>query len=105
MIIKHIILLLAIVALSQAVLSVDTLANVIRDEHNRIRVYHGVNVVYKEFPYHPSRNGFDPDGSLVSEDFANLKKWGLNSIRLYMAWEGFEPQRLQYNYTYLEVLR
>lgn len=39
------------------------------------------------------------------EDFINLKRWGFNSIRLYLAWEGFEPIRHQYNYTYLEQLR
>jgi endoglycosylceramidase len=89
MVIKHIILLLAILAIAHSFLTVDTNMNLLRDEFNRIRVFHGLNVVYKEFPYHPSRDKFDSNGSLVMEDFVNLKRWGFNSIRLYMAWEGF----------------
>jgi endoglycosylceramidase len=84
---------------------VDPNNSVLRDEYNRIRVIHGVNSVFKEFPFHPTRDGFDGNGSLVAEDFANLRRWGFNSIRLYIAWEGFEPQRHQYNYTYLSVLK
>lgn len=38
-----------------AELSVDPVTNVLRDEHNRYRVMHGVNVVYKEFPFYPIR--------------------------------------------------
>ena len=34
-----------------------------------------------------------------------LKSWGINSLRLYLAWEGFEPKKGEYNYTYLSVLR
>lgn len=89
---KHI-LLFCFLTLTLCSLSVDPERNVLRDEYNRIRVMHGVNVVYKEFPYHPVRDRFDSNGSLVEEDFVNLKKWGFNSIRLYIAWEGFEPKR------------
>jgi beta-galactosidase GanA len=38
-------------------------------------------------------------------DFQNLQSWGLNSIRLFIAWEAFEPQEGEYNYTYLEELK
>ena len=103
--IKHIIALLLAAVCTQSFLTVDNNKNVIRDEFNRIRVMHGVNVVYKEFPYHPSRTEFDSNNSLVAEDFVNLKRWGFNSLRLYISWEGFEPKRQQYNFTYLEVLR
>jgi hypothetical protein len=47
MVINHIIALLAIVVCCHGLLSVDTNANVLRDEYNRVRVFHGVNVVYK----------------------------------------------------------
>lgn len=36
-------------------LSVDPVTNILKDEYNRFRVMHGVNVVYKEFPYYPIR--------------------------------------------------
>ena len=47
---------------------------------------HGVNVVYKEFPFYPIRTGYNLNGSLVKEDFEMLKSWGINSLRLYLAW-------------------
>ena len=50
---------------------------------------HGLNVVYKEFPFYPGRTAFNSNDSLVAEDFVNLKRWGFNSLRLYIAWEGF----------------
>lgn len=45
--IKHIIAVLVIVVVCNGLLNVDPNANVLRDEFNRVRVYHGVNVVYK----------------------------------------------------------
>jgi endoglycosylceramidase len=102
---REIYLLFALIVLGASELSVDPNSNLIVDEYNRIRVFHGVNSVYKEFPYYPTRDGFDGNGSLVAEDFANLKRWGFNSIRLYIAWEGFEPKRHEYNFTYLSVLK
>lgn len=47
---------------------------------------HGVNVVYKEFPFYPIRTGYNSNGSLVKEDFELLKSWGINSLKLYLAW-------------------
>lgn len=43
--------------------------------------------------------------SFVEKDAQDLKKWGQNVIRLYMAWEGFEPERQQYKYEYLAKLK
>ena len=76
-------------------------ANHFIDEFGRTRIFHGVNVVYKQFPFYPpSRTSFNANDSLCEEDFVNLKKWGFNVIRLYLAWQAFEPQRGQYNFTY-----
>jgi endoglycosylceramidase len=99
-IIRLLLLCLALTVVS-AFFSVDSVTGRLIDEHNRFRVMHGLNVVYKEFPYYPGRKEFNSNDSLVAEDFVNLKNWGFNSLRLYIAWEGFEPKRLQYNYTYL----
>lgn len=55
---------------------------------------HGVNVVYKPFPFYPPNlDTFDPNDSFSFEDLRNLKKWGLNVIRLHVAWEGVEPAK------------
>ena len=40
-------IVLALFAIGQALLSVDSTFNVLRDEYNRIRVMKGVNSVYK----------------------------------------------------------
>ncbi len=63
-----------------------------KDNDNFIRVFHGVNVVYKPKPYlPPQREGFHFNLSFSKEDAALLKKWGMNIIRLGVLWEGFEP--------------
>lgn len=56
MIVKHTIFLLLLIAAAQAFLTVDTNTNQLKDEYNRIRIFHGVNAIYKEFPYYPLRN-------------------------------------------------
>jgi endoglycosylceramidase len=61
------------------------------DASGRVRVFHGVNVVYKTFPFYPETTGFDSNYSLSREDLLNLRNWGFNSIRLHVAWEGVEP--------------
>lgn len=86
-------------------LQADPITSYLTDKSGRFIFYHGVNVVYKEFPYYPNRDRFSPMDSLVAEDFKKLSDWGFRSIRLYIAWEGFEPVEGQYNYTYLEKLR
>jgi endoglycosylceramidase len=75
------------------------------DQYNRHTVYHGVNTVYKIHPFHPDLNTFNYNYSLTDHDFFNLRNWGMNVIRLHCAWEGVEPQRGVYNYTYIETLR
>lgn len=40
----------------------------LEDGLGRVRVFHGVNAVYKEHPWHPNFDGFDPFNSLVEKD-------------------------------------
>jgi endoglycosylceramidase len=75
------------------------------DQYNRHTVYHGVNTVYKIHPFHPDLNTFNSNNSLTDHDFFNLRNWGMNVIRLHCAWEGVEPQKGVYNYTYIDTLR
>ena len=76
------------------------------DSNGKTRVFHGVNVVYKKKPYHPENvKTFDPFYSFSREDVINLKKWGLNVIRLFVSWEATEPERGKYNFTYIEAIK
>jgi len=74
-------------------------------EDGRVRVFHGVNVVHKEFPWHPSFGEFDANTSLNAGDIANLSSWGFNVVRLGVMWPGVEPSPGVYNETYLKVMR
>ena len=60
------------------------------DGHGRSILFHGVNVVYKVAPYIPSDGEFDTEDSLNAFDIQNLKKWGMNFVRLGVMWEGVE---------------
>lgn len=62
------------------------------DEYGRVRIFHGVNVVYKVPPFLPNLTHFDPQNSLTDDDLANLHKWGFNVIRFYTAWVGVNPK-------------
>jgi len=75
------------------------------DQDGRVLIFHGVNAVQKDFPWHPSRDGFDAWNSLVEADMVNLSSWGLNAVRLGVMWPGVEPEDGVYNETYLSVMR
>jgi endoglycosylceramidase len=62
------------------------------DEYGRVRIFHGVNVVYKIPPFLPDLNTFDPQNSLTNDDLNNLHQWGFNVIRLYTSWMGVNPK-------------
>lgn len=62
------------------------------DEYGRVRIFHGVNVVYKIPPYLPNLTQFDPQNSLTNDDLNNLYHWGFNVIRLYTSWMGVNPK-------------
>ena len=85
---------------------IDTKTRSIRDSENRHLIMHGVNVVYKEAPYLPIMGDdiskFDPNNSLIKFDMQNLKKWGMNHVRLGVTWESVERQPGIYDYEYLD---
>ena len=64
-------------------------------------IFHGVNTVYKTFPFYPDTENYNSNYSLTDLDLQNLRNWGFNHIRLHIAWEGVEPVRGEYNYTYI----
>ena len=72
------------------------------DSHGRTVLLHGVNAIYKVDPYIPSQGDFDPQNSLNDEDIANLKKWGMNFMRLGVMWEGVEREAGKYDMAYLD---
>jgi len=71
------------------------------DAQGRERVFHGVNAVVKGAPWLPSGGDFDVYTSLGPEDFSFLQDLGVNVIRLGIMWAGVEPERGQYNASYL----
>ncbi|CAF3878742.1 unnamed protein product [Rotaria sp. Silwood1] len=68
------------------------------DDAGRIRIYHGLNLVMKGFPWYPSEL-LDPI------KVANLSQFGINCIRLGMMWAGVEPEPQKYNITYLNIMK
>ncbi|XP_064387797.1 endoglycoceramidase-like [Halichondria panicea] len=84
--------------------SINKTSRQFMDTYGRARIFHGVNIVYKRFPYHPINATFDPQLSLSSEDVTFLKENGFSVVRLYVAWPGLEPSKGSYNSTYLDVL-
>jgi len=102
---KIALVVLLAIALAFCDLIVEPSQKYMADEFGRKRVFHGVNAVYKVAPFHPIYDHFHPNSSLCDEDFQNLKNWGINVVRLYVAWEGVMPQRNTYSKEYVEHLR
>jgi endoglycosylceramidase len=86
--IYYIFLVLAGLLFSAQSIRVDSNNSLFVDQYNRYTIYHGVNAVYKTFPFHPNLVEFSTNYSLTDHDLLNLKNWGMNSIRLHAAWEG-----------------
>ncbi|PRP75110.1 hypothetical protein PROFUN_03946 [Planoprotostelium fungivorum] len=99
--IKSVSLLLVIVLAASALIQVDTKRSRYIDEFGRERIFHGINAA----PWYPDPEGFDPNMSLSDVDADNLRSWGFNVVRLGMMWPGVEPERKQYNYTYLATMK
>jgi len=74
------------------------------DRQGRARVFHGVNIVYKEWPWYPASGAFDPENSLADEDIDLLAKWGFNVVRLGIMWPGVEPARGNVDVAYLRQI-
>ena len=75
------------------------------DPSGRVRVYHGVNIVYKLSPYHPSLENFDPLLSLSEKDYEYIKNFGFNVVRLGIIWEAVEISPGVYDKKYLEIIK
>ena len=67
-------------------------------------LYHGVNVVYKGFPYHPNLNEYNLINSFTEHDMINLHSYNFNVVRLGIMWPGVEPFENYVNNTYLEIM-
>ncbi|CAK9106592.1 Endoglycoceramidase (EGCase) (Glycosphingolipid-specific enzyme) (GSL-specific enzyme) [Durusdinium trenchii] len=74
------------------------------DSDGRERVFHGTNVVVKGPPWVPTRGAFDRNSSMSSEDLEIMRKLGVRVVRLGVMWPGVEPERGQYNETYLDEI-
>lgn len=98
---SFILLLLPLLFLSKPSIS----SRSFHDPSGRTLFYHGVNAIYKTFPFYPDYQTFTLDTSLSSDDFQRLRSWGMNFIRLYVGWEGLEPIKGQYNFTLLQEIK
>jgi endoglycosylceramidase len=79
-------------------LHVDNSINQIVDSKNRIRIFHGINLVCKHPPWYYTK--------LLDEKYAeNLGKWGLNVVRLGTMWSGIEPSEGEYSQAYVNKLK
>ena len=68
----------------------------ITDARGRVVMLHGVNMVYKRPPYHPSAIGFD------RADARFLRREGFNTVRLGVIYKGVEPSPGRYDDRYLD---
>lgn len=98
-------LVISAIAVASGSLVVDLQTLLLKDEFGRNRFFHGVNVVNKIFPFYPDTDAFNTNTSLCEQDLLNLRGWGLNIIRLHVAWEGVQPTRDFINETYILKLR
>jgi hypothetical protein len=66
--------------------TIDSKTNMIVDEDNRERFFHGTNIVYKGAPYYPTVDSFNNEVSFCEEDMELLQSMGMNTIRLSLPW-------------------
>lgn len=71
----------------------------------RTAIFRGLNVVFKEPPYHPDIDTFNVYTSFCEEDVAIFNRLGLNAIRLHVSWAAVQPVRGKYELEYLEKTR
>lgn len=70
---------------------VDTDTHLFVDGSGRTRLFHGVNVVFKQPPFLPDSDKWDPYLSFSQRDAEDLRLWGFNMIRLGVLWAGTFP--------------
>jgi endoglycosylceramidase len=74
------------------------------DGHGRVRIFHGVNVVYKKEPWFPPSDKFDATDSLDNKTIDLLRAWGFNVVRLGVMWPGVEPEPGRIDGAYLQEI-
>ena len=81
----------------QEKIRVDPIGHWFIDEYDRVRIFHGVNSVRKDYPwYFPYL--------LNDTRLDDLEEFGMNIIRLGTMWSGVEPAPGVINETYLGIL-
>ena len=58
-------------------------------------LFHGINVVNKSKDQGYTEN-------ITSADFARIRSWGMNAVRLCIFWDGLEPRPGHFDQAYLE---
>jgi endoglycosylceramidase len=61
-------------------------------------MFHGVNSVYKGFPWYFAY-------LLNDTRLDDLERFGMNVVRLGTMWSGVEPEEGVYNQTYIDILQ
>ncbi|KAL0487854.1 endoglycoceramidase EGCSE [Acrasis kona] len=102
---KVIVLLTLLTACLCSKFHINTETNMFIDPDGRESFFRGYNVVYKRFPFYPILDHFDSNLSFSREDMELLNDMGMNIIRLGIQWPALEPQRGQYNITYLNIMK
>ena len=81
----------------------------VRDAAGRVRIFHGVNAVWKMPPYYPPSSTYPaPYATAQAKSFfderdaAFLAESGLNSVRLGSLWAGIEPSKGAFDDTYMD---
>lgn len=78
-----------VLAAARALIQVEpTSGQYVDVSDGRVRIFHGLNAVYKLAPWIPSSPGFDPLYSLGPSDMALLRSWGFNVLRVGFEWDG-----------------
>lgn len=84
-------------------ITIDPITRQFVDEYGRVRIFHGVNAVYKIDPWIPEATGFDSNNTLSDIDAGILNSDGFNIVRLGVMWPGLEPGKPGvYSKTYLD---
>lgn len=90
-------LFVCVIRADKVIFSTSSRDRFIYDQYQRVRVFHGVNLVNKGFPWYPTV-------LLDINNIKEMKSWGFNTIRLGVMWSGVEPQENVYNQTYIDII-
>ncbi|CAK0799141.1 unnamed protein product [Prorocentrum cordatum] len=85
-----------------ASITVDNETNMFLDSQGRQRLWHGINIVNKVAPFHPSLDVFAPGQSVTDDDIKVLLSMGASVVRLGIMMSGMFPDGPVLNKTYLE---